>query len=85
MIHTFIFSECLCSPSGSEDGHCDSTGQCTCKVGFTGTNCRGCAIGFTGTGCDRCLPGYTGYPNCANKEGKSFSNHLKILFDITGC
>ena len=53
--------ECGCNPEGSQNGNCDSYGQCSCNVGFTGTKCNGCATG------------YTGYPNCTSKFFKDIS------------
>ncbi len=35
------------------------TSQCTCAVGFTGSNCSSCATGYSGTNCDVCTTGYS--------------------------
>ena len=77
---TFHFSECFCSLKGSENSNCSSSGQCNCKIGFTGTHCNGCATGYTGSNCDRCLPGYTGYPNCASMNSIDLPNHYSKKF-----
>ena len=71
MFPIFVHVECICNSIGSKDEDCNKiTGECSCKVGFTGTNCNGCATGFTGSSCNECVPGYDdygGYPNCAGK------------------
>ena len=68
MFPIFIHLECNCNSVGSKDEICNKrTGECSCKLGFIGTNCKGCAIGFTGNTCNECVPGYDiygGYPNC---------------------
>ena len=74
MFPIFVHVECICNSIGSKDEDCNKiTGECSCKVGFTGTNCNGCAIGFTGNTCNECVPGYDshgGYPNCNSKFNK---------------
>ena len=71
MFPIFIHLECNCNSVGSKDEICNErTGECSCKLGFTGTNCKGCAIGYTGNTCNECVPGYDnhgGYPNCIGK------------------
>lgn len=42
---------CLCG-SGSIKSQCDTNGQCSCRVGFSGLRC------------DQCASGYYGYPRC---------------------
>ncbi|KAK4880836.1 hypothetical protein RN001_008982 [Aquatica leii] len=44
---------CNCSTSGSLKMQCDlATGECSCRLGYTGFNC------------DQCEHGYFGYPRC---------------------
>ena len=65
----------MCSSIGSKNEKCDkTTGQCSCKVGFTSMNCEECATGFTGSTCDKCMPGYDkyGYPDC---HKSNFNSH----------
>ena len=35
----FYFSDCKCNPNGSTSLACDTSGKCTCKVGFSGMKC----------------------------------------------
>ena len=49
---------------GSSSEKCDSTGQCSCKAGFVGTQCNECDTGFSGEKCDTCDTGYYNYPDC---------------------
>jgi len=51
-----VFSVCVvacgCDEVGREEDDCDNSGQCNCKVSFTGRTC------------DRCAAGYYRYPEC---------------------
>jgi len=79
--------KCLCSSIGSKNEKCDkTTGQCSCKVGFTSTNCEECATGFTGNTCNTCLSGYDryGYPDCSKGAlilvaTGSFKDHAQVV------
>ena len=60
MIWSYFFcSECECTSDGSTLD-CDDTGDCICKLGFTGSKCDKCKEGFTGSKCDECQPKITG-------------------------
>ncbi|XP_069465378.1 laminin subunit gamma-3 [Ambystoma mexicanum] len=48
---------CQCSPAGSLNLQCDSTGTCDCKPSVTGRKCDHCSVGFhsfTEVGCRPC-------------------------------
>ena len=59
-----IDSECGCNPDGSTSSECDSTGKCTCNVGFDGEKCGTCSPEYSGGKCESCSDGYFGYPDC---------------------
>lgn len=40
--------QCTCDPVGSQNNNCEpSSGQCTCRQGYTGSDCSQCADGYT--------------------------------------
>ena len=49
----FSLQPCSCDMLGATDTQCDLfSGECLCKIGFTGTNC------------DQCEFGHFGFPTC---------------------
>ncbi|KAF5307738.1 hypothetical protein FQR65_LT06609 [Abscondita terminalis] len=65
---------CNCSTSGSLKMQCDlATGECNCRLGYTGFNCDRCDHGYFGyPRCRRCNCNYAGsdpYKSKCNKDG----------------
>ena len=44
------FLACNCVASGSSSTSCSSSGQCSCKAGYTGKTCSSCSSGYYRSG-----------------------------------
>ena len=42
--------DCNCDENGASSTLCSSSGQCTCKTGYTGQTCSSCSSGYYKSG-----------------------------------
>ena len=50
LIDCIFFLDCNCDENGASSTLCSSSGQCTCKTGYTGQTCSSCSSGYYKSG-----------------------------------